>query len=133
MSNPMMQVNLFVRDVEGSVRFYRDVLGFQFQGFWDPVSKTASQDWRGPGGPEYAELRVGAARIGLMPAPDKSQPSGRVEMALHVDDARQDHARIKAAGAAPTELAQQAWGATAFFVTDPDGVKWQLVQMTKPC
>jgi hypothetical protein len=43
---------------------YRDVLVFHFQGFWDPVSKTSSQEWREWARPEYAELRVGAARIG---------------------------------------------------------------------
>jgi catechol 2,3-dioxygenase-like lactoylglutathione lyase family enzyme len=133
MLHPIMQVNFYVRDIESSVRFYRDVLGFHFQGFWDPVSKTAAQEWRGHGKPEYGELRVGAARIGLFAAPDASHPSGRVEMAVHVDDVRQDHARIKAAGAAPTELSRQAWGASTFFVTDPDGFKWQLVETTNPC
>jgi uncharacterized glyoxalase superfamily protein PhnB len=133
MSSPIMQVNLFVADVEKSVYFYRDVLGFQFQGFWDPVSRTASQEWRGPARPDYAELRVGTARIGLRPALDESTPSDRIEMALHVDNAQQQHERIEAAGAGPTDLAHQAWGAIMFSVTDPDGFKWQLVEMNKQC
>jgi uncharacterized glyoxalase superfamily protein PhnB len=133
MTNPIMQVNLFVADVERSVQFYRDVLGFHFQGFWDPISRTASQDWRGPARPEYGEVRVGTARIGLRPALDATKPSGHVEMALHVDDAQQQYERIKAAGAGPTDLAEQPWGALMFSVTDPDGFKWQLVGMKKPC
>jgi uncharacterized glyoxalase superfamily protein PhnB len=53
-------------------------------------------------------------------------------MALHVDDAQQQYERIKAAGAGPTDLAQQPWGALMFSVTDPDGFKWELVEMKKP-
>ncbi len=133
MSNPALQVNLFVADVEKSVRFYKSVFGFHFQGYWDPVSKSASQEWHGAGKPEYAELRVGAARIGLQPVPDASKPPTRVELALHVDDAQQQHQQIKSAGAEPTDLAHQPWGAIMFSVTDPDGFKWQLVEMQKPC
>jgi uncharacterized glyoxalase superfamily protein PhnB len=133
MSDPALQVNLFVADVEKSVRFYKDVFGFQFQGYWDPASKTASQEWRGAGKPEYAELRVGVSRIGLQPAADASRPPARVELALHIDDAKEQHARINAAGAGPTELAHQPWGAIMFSVTDPDGFKWQLVEMKKSC
>jgi uncharacterized glyoxalase superfamily protein PhnB len=133
MSDPIMQVNFQVADVVKSVQFYRDVLGFHFQGFWDPVSKTASQEWRGPARPEYAELRVGAARIGLLPAPPSSKHSGGVEMALHVDDAAQQHERIKTAGAEPTDLAHQPWGAIMFSLTDPDGFQWQIVESKRPC
>jgi catechol 2,3-dioxygenase-like lactoylglutathione lyase family enzyme len=133
MNNPTMQVNLRVADVEASVRFYRDVMGFQFQGFWDPVSRSASQEWRGSSRPDYAEVRVGSARIGLRPAPDASKPSAHVELALLVDDARQEHERIKVAGARPTDLAPQPWGAVMFSVTDPDGFKWDMVEMKTPC
>jgi uncharacterized glyoxalase superfamily protein PhnB len=132
MSNPALQVNLFVADVEKSVRFYKDVLGFHFQGYWDPVSKTASQEWRGAGKPEYAEVRVGVSRIGLQPAADASKSPARVELALHVDDAAEQHARINASGAGSTDLAHQPWGAIMFSVTDPDGFKWQFVEMKKP-
>jgi uncharacterized glyoxalase superfamily protein PhnB len=133
MSNPIMQVTLGVGDVERSVRFYRDVLGFKFQGFWDPVSRTAAQEWTGPGKPEYGEVRVGEARIGLRPGSAERPSSGQVEMAIHVDDAKQHHRRIKSAGASPTDLADQPWGAVMFSVKDPDGFQWQLIEMKKPC
>jgi uncharacterized glyoxalase superfamily protein PhnB len=133
MSNPIMQVTLGVGDVERSVRFYRDVLGFQFQGFWDPISRTAVQEWSGPGKPEYGEVRVGESRIGLRPAARAVESSGQVEMAVHVDSVKQHYERIKAAGGSPTDLANQPWGAVMFSVTDPDGFQWQLIQMTKPC
>jgi uncharacterized glyoxalase superfamily protein PhnB len=133
MSNPIMQVTLGVGDVERSVRFYRDVLGFQFQGFWDPVSRTAAQEWSGPGKPEYGEIRVGDARIGLRPGPGAPKSSGHLEMAVHVQSAPQVYQRIKAAGGSPTDLADQPWGAVMFSVTDPDGFEWQLIEMRKPC
>jgi uncharacterized glyoxalase superfamily protein PhnB len=133
MSDTIVQVNLAVRDIERSVRFYRDVMKFHSQGFWDPVSRTAAQEWSGPGKPDYAELRVGGTRIGLMHSPDPSQPPARIELALHVDNAKQHHERLKAAGANPTDLAEQPWGAMMFSVVDPDGFKWQLVEMKKPC
>ena len=131
MSNPIMQVTLGVGDVARSVRFYRDVLGLKFQGFWDPVSRTAAQEWTGPGKPEYGEVRVGEARIGLRPG-DCGAPDGQVEMAIHVDSAKQLHERIKSAGGSPTDLADQPWGAVMFSVTDPDGFQWQLIEMKKP-
>jgi uncharacterized glyoxalase superfamily protein PhnB len=132
MSNPVMQVTLAVADVERSVRFYRDVLGFKFQGFWDPVSRTAAQEWTGPGKPEYGEIRVGDARIGLRPAAVAPASSRDVEMAIHVDSIKHHHQRIKAAGGSPTDLADQPWGAVMFSVTDPDGFQWQLIETKKP-
>jgi catechol 2,3-dioxygenase-like lactoylglutathione lyase family enzyme len=133
MSNPVMQVNLLVQDVKESVRFYRDVLRFHFQGFWDPVSRTAVQEWGGPDKPGYAELRVGTARVGLRPAPDDAKPSGHVELAVHVDEAELHHARIEAAQAHPTHIARQPWGGVTFSVTDPDGFRWEIVEMKGPC
>jgi catechol 2,3-dioxygenase-like lactoylglutathione lyase family enzyme len=133
MSTPILQVTLGVSDVERSVRFYRDVLGFKFQGFWDSVSRTAAQEWTGPGKPEYGEVRVGDGRIGLRPAGAGPASSGQVEMAIHVDSASQLHRRIKSAGGNPTNLADQPWGSVMFSITDPDGFQWQLIEMKKPC
>jgi uncharacterized glyoxalase superfamily protein PhnB len=124
-------VTLGVSDVERSVHFYRDVLGFKFQGFWNPVSRTATQEWTGPGKPEYGEIRVGEARIGLRPGSVARASSGQVEMAIHVDSAKEHHQRIKSGGGNPTELADQPWGAVMFSVTDPDGFQWQLIEMKK--
>jgi uncharacterized glyoxalase superfamily protein PhnB len=132
MGLPIMQVTLGVSDVERSVKFYRDLLGFHFQGFWDPVSRTAAQEWRGAGKPEYGEIRVGESRIGLRPGALARASSGQVEMAIHVDSAKQAHERIKSAGGSPTDLADQPWGAVMFSVTDPDGFAWQLIEVKKP-
>jgi uncharacterized glyoxalase superfamily protein PhnB len=133
MSNPIMQVTLGVGDVENSVRFYRDVLGFHFQGFWNPISRTAAQAWSGPGKPEYAEVRLGEARVGFRPGPGAPSSSGHFEMAVHVDGAKEAHERIKAAGASPSDLVDEPWGATTFKVTDPDGFHWLVIETKKPC
>jgi uncharacterized glyoxalase superfamily protein PhnB len=54
-------------------------------------------------------------------------------MALHVDNAAQQHERIKAAGAEPPDSAPQPWGTIMFSLADPDGFKWQIVESKRSC
>ena len=111
---------LAVADVERSVAFYRDRLGFEVEAVYDD--------------PPYATLSVAATRLSLaeqghpaedrpgvaMTAPaDPSQAS--VAIVVEVDDARAEHARLAEAGVRfLAEPYEPPWGGCRFFCVDPD-------------
>lgn len=113
-----VRLELFVRDLDRSVAFYTEVLGFG-------VGQSE------PGG--YTALSFGAARIGLnalagMPADHPVQAGdgerlGRgVEIVLVVPDVSAAAAAVEASGgpiSAP--LQTRFWGATDLGVIDLDG------------
>lgn len=113
--------SLIVDDIERSVAYYRDVLGFDV-----PVVMP------GPDGkPVHAEVRHGAAHIMLestqwMPPDQVGLRRGvGVNLFTYVDDGVDIDAyyeRVRAAGATVTmEIADQFWGDRLFAVADPDG------------
>lgn len=115
------RIELFVAELEASIRFYEDVLGFQLE----------------RREPDYASLRRGDAVLGLgpiaklpaaAPAPGFSQErlavdrGAGVEIVLEVEDLDDAFARARAAGnpiANPLQL--QPWGLRDFRLADPDG------------
>jgi lactoylglutathione lyase len=114
-----LRVELFVTDVARSVRFYRDVLGFETP---EDVAVDAG----------YVAVRRGDAVIGLgaaegLPtdhpvAPGSTRPAAGVELVLEVGDvvAARDHA-VAAGADLASDLARQPWGLTDFRLLDPDG------------
>jgi catechol 2,3-dioxygenase-like lactoylglutathione lyase family enzyme len=120
---------LAVADVERSLAFYRDHIGFAVEATYDD--------------PPYATLALAGTRLSLaeqghgaddrpgvaLAAPaDPSQAN--VVLVVEVDDARAEHARLNAAGvrflADPYE---PPWGGCRFFCVDPDGY---LVEIEQP-
>jgi catechol 2,3-dioxygenase-like lactoylglutathione lyase family enzyme len=114
-----LRLELFVRDMDASIEFYRRVLGFAL------LRRE----------PDYASIRSGGVTFGLgpiseLPAEDgyftRARLSGDrgagVEIVLEVDDVGAYHERVLAAGR-PVLHALQArpWGLTDFRITDPDG------------
>jgi catechol 2,3-dioxygenase-like lactoylglutathione lyase family enzyme len=120
---------LAVADVERSVAFYRDLLGFAVEALYDD--------------PPYATLTLAGARLSLAeqghPAEDRpgvelAAPAdpGRADVVLvvEVDDARGEHSRLAAAGARfLAEPYEPPWGGCRFFCVDPDGY---LVEIEQP-
>jgi catechol 2,3-dioxygenase-like lactoylglutathione lyase family enzyme len=120
---------LAVRDIDRSVAFYRDRLGFAVEATYDD--------------PPYATLTRTGARLSLAeqghPADDRpgvtmlapADPSQlAVVLVLEVEDARAIHAALVTEGA--TFLAAPyapPWGGLRFFVVDPDGY---LVEIEQP-
>lgn len=119
---------LAVADVERSLAFYRDSLGFAVEATFDD--------------PPYAILSLAATRLSLaeqghrapdhdavMAAPaDPSRPAAM--LVLEVADALAAHAALEAAGAdlvAP--LFSPPWGGHRFFVRDPDGYLVELEEL----
>ncbi|GIX21849.1 MAG: glyoxalase [Gammaproteobacteria bacterium] len=97
---------LRVDDLERSLAFYRDGLGFELV-------------WRRPlPDGEWAELRQGALRVYLA----ESAGGRAVWVYFYVPDADACHRALLARGVATARWPQtQPWGNREFELTDPDG------------
>jgi catechol 2,3-dioxygenase-like lactoylglutathione lyase family enzyme len=122
-------VILAVSDVERSLEFYRDRLGFSVEAVYDD--------------PPYATLELAGVRLSLAeqghPAEDRpgiellvSDDASRADalLVIEVEDARGEHARLREQGvrflADPYE---PPWGGCRFFCLDPDRY---LVEVEQP-
>ena len=120
---------LAVADVERSVAFYRDRIGFEVEALYE--------------NPPYATLALAGTRLSLAeqghPAEDRPGVSmaapgdptqANVVLVVEVDDAHAEHRRLAEAGvrflADPYE---PPWGGCRFFCVDPDGY---LVEIEQP-
>jgi catechol 2,3-dioxygenase-like lactoylglutathione lyase family enzyme len=120
---------LAVADVERSVAFYRDQIGFEVEAVYED--------------PPYATLSLGAMRlslaeqgheaedrpgVALTAPPDPSQAN--VVLVVEVDDAREEQARLAGLGVGfLAEPYEPPWGGCRFFCVDPDGY---LVEIEQP-
>jgi catechol 2,3-dioxygenase-like lactoylglutathione lyase family enzyme len=120
---------LAVADVDRSVAFYRDRMGFDVEALYDD--------------PPYATLTLGGARLSLAeqghPAEDRpgvamtapADPTrANVVLVVEVDDARAEHRRLADDGVQfLAEPYEPPWGGCRFFCVDPDGY---LVEIEQP-
>ena len=114
-----LRLELFVTDMEKSIDFYTNVLGFE----------------RLNGQANYVPLRSGSVLIGLGPAAglpkrhhfNPEVQNGRrglgTEIVLEVDDVQGFFQKIKASGYKRllSPLRKQSWGLTDFRIADPNG------------
>ena len=111
--------NLVVTDVERSITFYRDVLGF--------VTETTVPD-RPP--LVFAALKLGAVQI-FLNAPDaayeeypafKGRPiGGTLTLYIEVSGVRERHDALKDQADIVMPLEKKWYGVTEFAISDPDG------------
>jgi predicted enzyme related to lactoylglutathione lyase len=108
-------VYLYVRDLDRSVAFYRDVLGI-------PLERAVHD-------PDWAEARFAdGVRFALHATTTPSElGSGTLRIDFEVADIDQAAARLRQAGAEVGEIEREDWGAACEFV-DPDGYRLQLFQ-----
>ena len=119
---------LYVSDLKLSVDYYRDRLGFGFNGYWDHVNERITDDYEEAGEPGYASVEVGESKIGLHVDPDFKPGHNRFELHVEVEDADKVYEKLSARGVDATEPEDQPWGARMFSVTDPDGHVWDFLQ-----
>ena len=120
---------LAVTDVDRSVAFYRDRIGFEVEALYDD--------------PPYATLTLAGTRLSLAeqghPADDRpgvamTAPAGsgraNVVLVVETDDARAEHRRLADEGVRfLAEPYEPPWGGCRFFCVDPDGY---LVEIEQP-
>ncbi|KIL22674.1 hypothetical protein B4134_0330 [Bacillus safensis] len=108
---------LYVNDVEASIHFYQQVLGF-------PIKLRVES---------YVEFDTGDVTLSInsrqdvkdalgLTVPDANQASQTFEIGFVVDDVEQTIASMKEKGVSIIkEPAKKPWGQTVAYVSDPDG------------
>jgi catechol 2,3-dioxygenase-like lactoylglutathione lyase family enzyme len=133
--------SLTVRDLERSLRFYRDALGIPVRERVDMDGDSVTAISGEPAHLRIADLDLGDGRVlELVEDMDHDPPehSGS-HLALEVDDIQAAYRRVLGAGATarsePVELGPEAgrhWqGCTVVWITDPDGAAVELVQQPR--
>ena len=111
---------LEVNNLEESVEFYRDVLGFSLE--------SDNRDAQ----PPIASIRSGSLRITLVQQIETMLKRGRgVHFVLGVGDVDAFHEKLKAREVQVTEPRDEGWGGRFVSLQDPDGyrlffVTWKL-------
>ncbi len=118
-----MFASLTVNDVEKSLRFYTEGLGFEVASRHEENGKVT-----------FCELKAGGARLGLglddgAKGRDRVKGAGLRFWIETKQDLRAIADRAKAAGIAlDSEPAPLPWGPMAFSLTDPDGFRISVSQ-----
>jgi catechol 2,3-dioxygenase-like lactoylglutathione lyase family enzyme len=94
-----------VSDMEKSIAFYRDILGF----------RLASRDY-------VARFDLDGVLFELVPNPQRnaSRGTGNARLSLGVTDIRQATRALQAKGVATTQIKEEPGGKISYF-NDPDG------------
>ena len=118
--------HLWVEDMQRSIAFYRDVLGFTVRRA-EPA-----------GAPTFASLEHPSASLMLSPydelfggwptaieAGKRRGQGGAVSFYIEGGDIQADYDRVVAAGATVVDpLGPRPWGQVEFTIADPDGFWW---------
>jgi catechol 2,3-dioxygenase-like lactoylglutathione lyase family enzyme len=102
---------IYVADVERSAPFYRDVLGFELDGFSGDEAD-----------PYYAEMLAGRLKFGLHEptVSGDEERVGRQRLYFRVRDLEAHHRYVEERGAEAGEIIRRSW-MDFFTVRDPDG------------
>ena len=102
---------VYVSDVEASALFYRDVLGFEFQGY----STVGDNRY-------YSEMLVAGVKFGLHEpmSIDQEPKVGQQRLYFRVTDLEAHRSRVLARGENAGEIKTTDW-MDLFIVRDPDG------------
>ena len=120
---------LAVADVDRSVAFYTERLGFSVDALYDdPPYATLTREGMRLSLAEQGHPAPDRPGVTMVAPPDPSQLP--VVLVLEVDDAAAIHGRLVAEGARLlAEPYAPPWGGLRFFVVDPDGY---LVEIEQP-
>jgi predicted enzyme related to lactoylglutathione lyase len=115
---------IYVSDVEVSAAFYRDVLGFEFLGYWDYEADGYVATWVDTMPPRYAGFVAGGQKFGLHKPASESQEQcvGCGRYYFRVVDVEEEHSRISGHGV-PISPVHSSSLLKRFYVPDPDGLQ----------
>ena len=103
---------LEVNNLEDSVSFYRDLLGFELE------SHNAGAE------PPIASVRAGSLRVTLVQQLETMLKRGRgVHFVLGVSDVDQFHASLSGSAVNISEPIDEGWGGRFVSLQDPDGYR----------
>lgn len=126
----MIQPHLWADDLEASISWHRDVLGFA-------IANSYPEDE-----PTWVEMKRGGDAIMIAVRPTELAPNqqflatvanrsdgGAIALYLHVDSADQVYASAVEAGADLVEDIWDAWwGGRQFSVTGPNNIMWTVFE-----
>jgi predicted enzyme related to lactoylglutathione lyase len=106
----LVEVVLYVRDMQRAVDFYRDALGLELA--------FESEHW--------TTFRTGDCTLALH-ATDRREPgTGEPDPTFLVPDADAERARLATAGVDVTEIREPVAGTWVFDACDPDGNRFSI-------
>jgi len=133
-----------VRDLDASVRFYRDVLGFELVFQWNPQAEYIRTITGYPGADIHAAiLKMPGAELYLeileyrnvekAPVDTRTANPGTAHMAFYTDDCEALYAELTAKGVRSvsppvTPSIGPNKGGRAVYMIDPDGIRVEFIQ-----
>jgi catechol 2,3-dioxygenase-like lactoylglutathione lyase family enzyme len=106
----LVEVVVYVRDMDTAVRFYRDTLGLELE--------RENAHW--------TTFRTGACTLALHRVERRELGAAEPDPTFLVADAIAERSRLLAAGVAVTDLREPSAGIQVFDVRDPDGNRISL-------
>ncbi|MEK6275854.1 MAG: VOC family protein [Actinomycetota bacterium] len=101
----LVEVVLYVQDMERAIRFYRDTVGLQLD--------FQSEHW--------TTFRTGACTLALHATDEREPGKGEPDPTFLVTDADGERARLAVAGVEVTEIREPIVGTRVFDLRDPEG------------
>ena len=101
----LVEVVLYVRDMEGAIRFYRDTLGLELD--------YESAHW--------TTFKTGACTLALHATDEREPGRGEPDPTFLVPDADAERARLAGAGVEVSEIREPVAGTRVFDARDPEG------------
>jgi predicted enzyme related to lactoylglutathione lyase len=106
----LVEVVLYVRDMEGAIRFYRDTLRLELD--------FESEHW--------TTFRTGACTLALHATERREPGSGEPDPTFLVPDAAAERARLVGERVEVTEVREPVAGTLVFDATDPEGNRFSI-------
>jgi len=106
----LVEVVLYVRDMERAIRFYRDELGLKLD--------FESEGW--------TTFRTGACTLALHATEQREPGTAEPDPTFLVADPDSERARLAGAGVEVTEIREPVIGLRVFDARDPDGNRFSL-------
>jgi len=139
----LSHIGICVSDLERSVHFYRDVLGFVELNRFSTSGEQSAQLTEIEGGAiDAVYLEREGTRIELLHYPEAGVVDGETprpmnrpgltHLSLRVDSFDEVISQIEAAGGTNLEYSRvenKEWNTKAIFVTDPDGLRIELLDI----